>query len=117
MSDKLKIYGIRNCDTVKKALRWLNERDVDGEFIDFKKEAPSAELVTLWFKEIGDSKVVNKRGLTWRKLSDEQKASSGSQLVQLLVENPSIIKRPVVCHHGVWSVGFDEDDWESRLLN
>ena len=113
----LAVYGIKNCDTVKKALKWLNENDVETEFHDFKKEIPSSELVTTWLQDIGAEKLINRRGTTWRKLSDDQKALTHAEdLIALIIENTSLVKRPVVNHQGVWSVGFDLNDWQERFL-
>lgn len=117
MKSKLDVYGIKNCDTVKKALKWLNENEIETEFHDFKKEIPSAKLVAEWLEEIGSEKLINRRGTTWRKLSDEQKAlSEDADLIELIIENTSLIKRPVVNHQGVWSVGFNLADWQARFL-
>ncbi|MCW8875934.1 MAG: arsenate reductase [Kangiellaceae bacterium] len=113
----LSVYGIKNCDTVKKALKWLNENEVETEFHDFKKETPSSDLVATWLDEIGADTLINRRGTTWRKLSDEQKAlTEAKDLIALIIENTSLVKRPVVNHQGVWSVGFNINDWQERFL-
>ncbi|TQV81488.1 Spx/MgsR family RNA polymerase-binding regulatory protein [Aliikangiella coralliicola] len=117
MSNALQVYGIRNCDTVKKALKWLNENQLDTEFHDFKKESLPEAVVAEWFSQIDQKKLINRRGLTWRKLDDSQKAlTEPSDLIPLIIENPTLVKRPVVFHQGVWSVGYDESDWQSRFL-
>jgi len=117
MKSKLDVYGIKNCDTVKKALKWINDNEIETEFHDFKKETPSDELVGMWLDDIGADTLINRRGTTWRKLSDEQKAlTEKSDLINLITENTSLVKRPVVCHQEVWSVGFKLEDWEERFL-
>lgn len=113
MDSKAQVYGIKNCDTVKKALKWLTQNDIEFDFHDFKKEAPSKELVSLWLELIGPQTLVNQRGTTWRKLDESQKSLElSAELVQLLVENSSIIKRPVLKHSGNWSVGFKAETWQ-----
>ena len=117
MKSALQVYGIKNCDTVKKALKWLNENELEVSFHDFKKETPSEALVSKWLDEIGAETLINRRGTTWRKLSDEEKAlTKKSDLIALIIENTSLVKRPVVCHQNVWSVGFDLADWQERFL-
>lgn len=110
------IYGIKNCDTVKKSIKWLNENKIDFEFHDFKKEAPSSLLVKQWFEKIDKNKLINKRGTTWRKLDDAQKAIEDlNGLIQLVVSNPSLLKRPVVQYRNTWSVGFDANEWQQQF--
>ncbi len=117
MQSKLEVYGIKNCDTVKKSLKWLSDNDLDATFHDFKKEIPSEQLINQWLEQIGADTLINKRGTTWRKLTDEQKAlTKTNDLIKLISENTSLVKRPVVCHQGVWSVGFKVDDWTERFL-
>ncbi|MEL6239558.1 MAG: Spx/MgsR family RNA polymerase-binding regulatory protein, partial [Pseudomonadota bacterium] len=94
----LHLYGIANCDTVKKAKKWLDQSGVDYAFHDYKKEGAGAAKLEMWIAEKGLGVVLNKRGTTFRKLSDDEKASAeaGHTAVALLVQHPSLIKRPVV---------------------
>jgi len=93
------IYGIKSCSTMKKAFTKLDELGVSYDFHDYKKQGIDKESVQRWVNELGIDKVLNKRGTTWRKLSDEQKQAADSDVdnaIDLLVENTSMIKRPIV---------------------
>lgn len=105
----IKLYGIPNCDTVAKSRRWLTANDVDFEFHDFKKQGLDEKTVKAWLKHIDWSLLVNKRGTTYRKLSDAQKAQIEDQNIALLIEQPSLIKRPVWQLKQQVLVGFKED--------
>lgn len=114
------VYGISNCDTVKKARQWLAAEGVAHEFHDFKKlGVPPAQLAR-WIGALGWDKVLNRQGTTWRKLDAAAQAAvqdtaSASALAQA---QPSLIKRPVVeWPDGSVSVGFKADDWSTRLVN
>ena len=110
------IYGIPNCDTVKKARKWLEKNGVDYAFHDYKKEGASAAKLANWIDAKGVDTVLNRRGTTWRKLSDEDKADvDAAKAVRLLEANPSMIKRPVVEYAGGLLVGFNEAEWEAAL--
>ncbi|WP_457858411.1 arsenate reductase [Psychrobacter pulmonis] len=93
------IYGIKSCSTMKKAFTKLDELGVNYDFHDYKKQGIDKDTVQRWVNELGIDKVLNKRGTTWRKLSDEQKQAADSDVdnaIDLLVENTSMIKRPIV---------------------
>lgn len=93
------IYGIKSCSTMKKAFTKLDELGVNYNFHDYKKQGIDKESVQRWVNELGIDKVLNKRGTTWRKLSDEQKQAADSDVdnaIDLLIENTSMIKRPIV---------------------
>ena len=113
----LHFYGIPNCDTVKKARKWLEANGLDYAFHDYKKEGAEAGKVEAWINAKGVDVVLNKRGTTYRKLSDEEKANAADihGAVTLLVQNPSMIKRPVVEFEGGVLVGFKEDEWSAAL--
>jgi Spx/MgsR family transcriptional regulator len=92
-------YGIKSCSTMKKAFTKLDELNVNYDFHDYKKQGVDKETVQRWVNELGIDKVLNKRGTTWRKLTDEQKQSADANVdnaIDLLVENTSMIKRPIV---------------------
>ena len=113
----LDVYGIKNCDTVKKSLHWLHSNQVEVRFHDFKTESLSMAQVIGWAEQLGWDKLINRRGTTWRKLTDQQKALSDDQaLAELVIANTSLIKRPLVEHHGVVMVGFDPEEWQRGLL-
>ena len=110
------LYGITNCDTVKRARAWLDEHGVAYRFHDFKKEGvPEAEL-DQWRRAPGWEALVNRRGTTWRRLDAATRASvvDAASARAALLANPSLIKRPVVNwgpHHGV-STGYDAAQWK-----
>ncbi|MEM1051073.1 MAG: ArsC family reductase [Pseudomonadota bacterium] len=111
-------YGIPNCDTVKKARKWLDAQGLEYAFHDYKKEGADAAKVAAWIADKGVDVVLNKRGTTFRKLSDAEKASASDshKAASLLVQHPSMIKRPVVEHAKGILVGFKEDEWSANLL-
>ena len=93
------IYGIKSCSTMKKAFTKLDELGVSYNFHDYKKQGIDKDSVQRWVNELGIDKVLNKRGTTWRKLEDVQKQAADSdvdQAIDLLIENTSMIKRPIV---------------------
>ena len=93
------IYGIKSCSTMKKAFTKLDELGVSYDFHDYKKQGIDKDSVKHWVNELGIDKVLNKRGTTWRKLDDSQKQAADASLdnaIDLLVENTSMIKRPIV---------------------
>ena len=108
----IKLYGIPNCDTIKKARKWLKDNGIDYEFHDYKKlGVPEKELKT-WVKQVGWEVLLNKRGTTWRKLDDSIKDSVDEKsAIKLMIDNPSIIKRPVLVNEKLLLVGFKEDDY------
>ena len=110
------VYGIPNCDTVKKARQWLDAQGLDYTFHDYKKEGADPEKLAVWIDAEGVDTVLNRRGTTWRKLSDAQKADlDAAKAVALVQANPSMIKRPVVEHPGGLLVGFSESEWAAVL--
>lgn len=106
----LTVYGIPNCDTVKKARVWLADKGQDFTFHDFRKDGLSEAMVTRWLKAQGMEKLLNKRGTSWRKLSDQDKANEDeAHLIALMVQNPTLIKRPVIEAGDKVTVGFTDD--------
>ena len=112
------MYGIPNCDTVKKARAWLADKGLDAVFWDFKKQGvPAAELAN-WAHALGWEPLVNRKGTTWRKLdaATQQAVVDSTSAMQLMQSQPSVIKRPVVCWpDGSVSVGFDAGVWAQRI--
>lgn len=93
------IYGIKSCSTMKKAFTKLDELGVSYDFHDYKKQGIDKDSVQRWVDELGIDKILNKRGTTWRKLTDEQKQAADANIdtaIDLLIENTSMIKRPIV---------------------
>ena len=106
------IYGIPNCDTMKKARKWLQQNDIDYQFHDYKKQGVPEDRLRQWVKTLGWEVLLNKRGTTWRKLPEEIKANvDEASAIQIMLDNPSIIKRPVLVKDGQLVVGFKEADY------
>ena len=106
----LTVYGIPNCDTVKKARVWLDDKGQDFTFHDFRNDGLSAEMVTRWLAQVPMNKLLNKRGTSWRKLADADKANEdAAHLIALMVENPTLIKRPVMEASDQVTVGFTDE--------
>ena len=107
MPTELHVYGIRNCDTVRAALKWLDARDVPHSFHDFRKDGLDETELRRWLASDHAARLVNRRSATWRGLSAEQKAAAGEDPAPLLLEHPTLIKRPVITDGtSVVSVGF-----------
>lgn len=107
------LYGIPNCDTVKKARAWLAEQGVAHTFCDFKKSPPDEALLRGWLAQLGAEVLINRRGTTWRKLSPEQQVQAQNEAgaVALMAQQPSIIKRPVLVHAGQVYCGFAAEQY------
>ncbi len=109
----VKIYGIKNCDTMKKAFRWLDENGIAYEFHDFKKQGVSTALLNAWMETADWQKLLNKAGMTFRKLPDEDKQEIDQEKsIELMTANPSMIKRPVLDVDGVVHIGFKPEVYE-----
>ncbi|MCA0903145.1 ArsC family reductase [Qipengyuania aquimaris] len=112
----IQLYGIPNCDTVKKARKWLDAQSIDYDFHDYKKEGADPARLASWSDAVGWEVLLNKRGTTFRKLDDEAKADiDREKAIALMAEHPSMIKRPVAEHAGGILVGFKEEDWAAAL--
>ncbi|GAA6140434.1 ArsC family reductase [Hydrogenophaga sp. 5NK40-0174] len=111
------VYGIPNCDTVKKARTWLTRQGVDHQFHDFKKSDLTPEVLNGWIKALGWEALLNKRGTTWRKLDATEQASvtDAASAQALMLANLSLIKRPVVQWSDGITVGFSEAQWTDRV--
>ena len=111
----MKVYGIKNCDTVKKTLTWLNDNNFEYDFHDFKKSGISEEKLEEWAEKLGWENLINKRGATWRKLEPEVQNSiiTKNAAFALMKEKTSVIKRPVTETEGKIVIGFDVAGLES----
>jgi arsenate reductase len=110
------LYGIPNCDTVKKARTWLDAKGIAYTFHDYKKQGADPARIAGWIAAAGRDKVVNRAGTTFRKLSEaDQAALGGEGAPDVLAANSSVIKRPIVEHPGGLLVGFKEAEWSSIL--
>ncbi len=108
----IQLYGIPNCDTVKKAQAWLDANGIAYAFHDYKKEGADPEKLAQWIAAKGVDTVLNRRGTTFRKLPEGDRARDP---VELIVEHPSLIKRPVVEHSGGLLIGFVPAEWQAAL--
>lgn len=114
----VQVFGIPNCDTVKKARAWLTAQGIEITFHDFKKQGLTGDRVTQWLQQVDWAVLINRKGTTWRQLSDEEKAAitDADSAQKLAVRLPSVIKRPVVVWaNGDVTVGFDPADWSNRV--
>ena len=107
----MKVYGITNCNTVKKALDWLKANHIDYEFHDFKKLGVEYGKLLDWVSQVGTDRLVNKKGLTWKQLDPQVKESikTKDDALKLLQQKTSMIKRPVIEKDGFLFFGFDEE--------
>jgi Spx/MgsR family transcriptional regulator len=112
------LYGINNCDTVKRARAWLAGQGATVSFHDFKKAGLPPAALDRWLATAGRERLVNRQGLMWRKLDEAQRARTATDAGArgLLLELPSLVKRPVVeWPDGVLTVGFDAEAWAARI--
>ena len=112
----LTLFGISNCDTVKKARRWLDERGVAYRFHDVRKDGLDPARLQGWIDALGWEKLLNRSGTTFRKLPDDQKEGlDAAKAKALMLDQPAMIRRPLVDADGDLSVGFSADDWQRRF--
>ena len=119
----LKLYGIKNCNTVKKAIDWMNTSNISFQFMDVKKDNLSIDILNDWLQNMPVNfsweSLVNKSGMTWRKLDDDQKKSAGNLdgALALILEKPSVMKRPVIADgEKILTIGFNEIIFEEKFL-
>jgi len=106
------LYGIKNCDTVRKARRWCEANNVEFQFHDFRADGLDEETINGWLKYVSWEVLLNKRGTTWRKLEDPRKEQLDQSIaVELMLEHPTLIKRPVLSGSSGCKVGFKEADY------
>jgi len=112
----IKIYGIPNCDTMKKARRWLEANGIEYDFHDYKKLGVPEKKLKNWVKQAGWDTVLNKRGTTWRRLDDAVKDNiDEAAAIQVMIDNPGIIKRPVIESGKLLLIGFNEDRYKQLI--
>lgn len=112
----IKLYGISNCDSVRKARQWLDNHQLEYQFHDFKLQAPDYELLQSWVNELGWQALLNKRSTTWRQQPEAVKTSikDSTQAIELMQANPTLIKRPLLETNKGLGVGFVASNY-SRL--
>lgn len=110
------LYGIKNCDAVKKARRWCQANNIDVQFHDFQVDALDELTITQWLKSVSWQTLLNKRSTTWRQLADPRKEQLNQTVaVELMLKNPTLIKRPVLCDNSGCMVGFKEADYTAKF--
>ncbi len=108
------LYGIKNCDTIKKARNWLTDNAVDYRFHDLRADGIDAATINSWLQQADWETVLNRRGTTWRKLdSATQESTNAGNVTTLLLEHPAMIKRPVLDVDGVITIGFKADHYQT----
>ena len=108
------VFGIKNCDTIKKARNWLTDHSIDYQFHDVRTDGIDAEKIEYWIEQAGWESVLNRRGTTWRKLdSSIQETINADTVTALLLEHPAMIKRPVLDVDGAITIGFKADKYQT----
>ena len=115
-SKPIVIYGIKNCDSVKKARAWLNNKQINYHFHDYRVDGLSPDLLQQFIDKLGINAVLNQRSSSWRQLSDEQKKDlSPEKALQLMLETPTLIKRPILSIGDQLVAGFNPDQYSAML--
>ena len=108
------LYGIKNCDTVKKAQKWLSQNNIEFKFHDFRQDGLDQTKIENWLTKLDWEQVLNKRSTSYRQLSEEIKANlSAENVAAVLIENPTLIKRPLVETEADTFVGFNDKQWQA----
>ena len=103
------MYGIPNCDTIKKARNWLQQHEIEYQFHDYKKQGTDESQLQDWLHDLGWEALINKRGTSWRKLDEKTKATMDTQsAIKIMLDNPSIIKRPLLVLKDQKILGFND---------
>jgi arsenate reductase (glutaredoxin) len=110
------VYGIKNCSTVKKARDWLAQHQIAYQFHDYKTDGISLALVNSFLNNVSYEELLNKRGTTWRNLSETEKTDlTAEKAVQLFISYPSLIKRPIILSSETFIIGFNADEYQAKL--
>lgn len=105
----MKVYGLKSCDTCRKAVRWLGDNGIEHEYVDVRADGIPADRLRSWVAEAGWEKLLNRRSTTWRELDDAEKEGlDGGKAVELILRHPTLMKRPVFDRTAGVLVGFDE---------
>ena len=112
----LTLYGIPNCDKCRAARKWFEASGADFRFHDLRADGIDPETVERWLAKAGDAVLINRRSTTWRSLSaDQREGLDTAGNMQLLLENPTLLKRPLVEQDEILLVGYDEEQWQSLI--
>lgn len=112
----IKVFGIKNCDTMKKAMNWLTEHGIAYEFIDYKKAGVAEANLPDWSARASWEKLLNTRGLMWKKLTDEERSAvDQAKALKLMAQYPALIKRPVLDNGSQLLVGFSPENYAAEL--
>ncbi|WP_313020084.1 ArsC family reductase [Atlantibacter hermannii] len=109
------LHGIKNCDTIKKARRWLESHQIDYQFHDYRTDGINAEMMHKFIDELGWEALLNTRGTTWRKIDEARRnaVTDAQSAIALMLEMPAIIKRPLLCAPGKpMLLGFNESQYQ-----
>ena len=110
------LYGIKNCDTVKKARKWLDDSEIKYHFHNFREQDLSSTQVKMWVQQLGWDKVVNTRSTSWKQLeSADRNSMNDISAVAAILNNPTLVKRPLLDIDGAYSVGFSAEDYQSKF--
>lgn len=114
MNDSVTVYGISNCDTIRKAKSWLDKNNVQYSFHDYRKQGLDINLLNKWVDVLGWESLLNKRGTTWRKLADEVKDKvDRASAIGIMLDNPAIIKRPLLIKGNELTLGFSDSQYRA----
>ena len=108
------LYGIKNCDTVRKARKWLDAHNIEYTFHDVRSDGLDKKDLSSWVKSVGWETLLNRRGTTWRQLPEKDKETiNEANAIQLMLAQPTLIKRPVLVHKKIIHVGFKPAEYEA----
>ncbi len=113
----LYLYGIKNCDTIKKAKKWLEEQQIAYQFHDYRADGLDADMLRTFIEQLGWESLLNTRGTTWRKLNESvrQSINNADSAAELMLAQPAIIKRPLLAHNHRMLLGFNPDQYTQFL--
>jgi Spx/MgsR family transcriptional regulator len=112
MTETVILYGISNCDTIKKARAWLDNRGVDFQFHDYRKQGLDPEMLKTWVQDLGWEALINRRGTSWRQLAPGVRdALDTGSAIEVMLANPAIIKRPLLVKNGRRYIGFSDQQY------
>lgn len=108
------LYGIKNCDTVKKACKWLEQQQIPYEFHDFRADGLSADKINQWLQALGWETLINKRSTSWKQLDEQTRSQLNNEnACDIILQSPTLIKRPLLETGTLTTVGFKENDYQS----